>query len=130
LIKEFLSANKFVLDSSHLQAHELSMWEVFLTLTRHPEGNSHLPKGARVHMHVFFSISTNMCLCQILKQMVGFFLGWKSLNISFDEPTAPSLTFYDFFFFFLNLYIVLAPPKPIYTLTTYHIYIYIKYIHI
>lgn len=83
------------------------MWQ-----DRHPEGNSHLPKGKhKQHIYVRY-----------LKQMVRFFLVWKSLNISFDEPIPPFLNSYDFFFW--DLYIVLSPSKPIYTLTTYHMYVY------
>lgn len=55
--------------------------------------------------------------------MAMFFLVWKSLNISFDEPIPSSLVFYDFSYSFWNLYTVLAPPK-LHIISIYNVHTY------
>lgn len=49
--------------------------------------------------------------------MVRFFLVWKSLNISFDEPIPPFLNSYDFFFL-----------RPVYSIITLKTNLHINYI--
>lgn len=73
-------------------------------------------------MYISFSSAQTHFYVRYLKEMVSFFLAWKSLNISFDEPIPPSFNSYGSFFF-LNMYTVLAAPKTTYTLTTDHIYV-------